>query len=639
MPNLKFLLTTFLLFIFFTSFSQTEDIYKASTIPEQLKIKANAVVRLSDLDISIDARDELVITEKRIVTVLNEKGNSEIQAYAGFDDYTKIKDIEARIYDESGSEIKKVKERDFIDQSAVDGGTLYSDSRILYLSYLPVSYPYTVEFNCTIKTPNTAGLPSWRPISGYFVSVQKATYTLKDNANLGLRYKEKNLDKFNIKATNSENELIYTLENAMSAIPEDYSPSFSKITPQVLVASENFHFYGVDGNAKNWSEFGDWVNNSLLKGRNIVTEETKRHIINLTGEIEDPIEKAKKVFEYVQNNTRYISVQVGIGGVQPISALEVDQLKYGDCKGLTNYTQSLLEVAGVKSYYSVVQAGREIVDLEEDFASLEQGNHIILAIPDKEDLLWVDCTSQIHPFNFIGDFTDNRNVLVVKPEASEIIKTTIYPDSLNYQSTSATVKLKSNGSISSHVERKTYGLQYDSRFSIESQAPKDVIEFYKESWSYVNNLEVSNYSFNNDASKIEFTELVDVHANKFASIIGDKLLFKPNVFNQNSLIPNRYINRKLPVEISRGYLDEDNFVFTLPEDYEVEALPDKIFINNKFGEYMLEIKRGENTLVYIRKLFIKSGAYPSTEYNDYRDFRKQVARGDNSKIVLKQSSN
>ena len=47
-------------------------------------------------------------------------------------------------------------------------------------------------------------------------------------------------------------------------------------------------------------------------------------------------EKAKKVYEFVQNKTRYIGVQIDIGGWSPITADRVDISGYGDCKGLTN---------------------------------------------------------------------------------------------------------------------------------------------------------------------------------------------------------------------------------------------------------------------------------------------------------------
>ena len=633
-PKIAF---SFILFIFsIFAFSQSEEIYSAQFIPQELKTKANAVVRLNDLRVTIESQDELNIVQKRIVTVLNEKGNSAVQAYTGYDKYYKIRKIEARVFNESGEEIKKTKKKDFIDHSAVDGGTLYSDSRVLFMGYTPISYPYTVEFICEIETSNTAAIPNWRPINDYYVSIQKDSYQLSDQANLGLRFKEKNFKNFNIVSSTTPNALNYTIENHPSVEPEDFGPSFTKFSPQVLVAVEHFSYYGVEGSAKNWLEYGNWVNDELLEGRSDVSEATKQEILKLTSNIEDPIEKAKAVFEFVQENTRYISVQVGIGGMQPINALEVDELKYGDCKGLTNYTKALLKVAGVESYYCIVESGKEIIDFEDDFASMEQGNHIILAIPNKDkDMVWLDCTSQLHPFNFIGDFTDNRNVLVVKPNASEIVKTKIYNDSLNYQSTYADVKFNKEGSLSANITRKTRGLQYDNRFYIERQKKEDIIEYYKEFWGYVNNLEVLNFDFKNDKENVEFTEDIKVEAYNYSTTTGDRMLIRPNIFNQNSFIPNRYRNRKMPLEISRGYLDEDNFTISIPDGYEVEALPDNVLIENKFGKYKFEISNKDNVISYKRTLFIKKGKYPSSSYSNYRNFRKMVSKGDNSKIVLK----
>ncbi|WP_422105913.1 DUF3857 domain-containing protein [Winogradskyella sp.] len=635
MTKIKTAVFSVLLFIPFLSLSQTEDLYKSESIPTELKNKVNAVVRLNQLDVTIDAQDDLSMVHKRIVTVLNEKGNAVVGAISGYDKYNKIRRIEAKIFNAEGKEIKKFKKKDFIDRSAVDGGTLYSDSRVMFMGYMPVDYPYTVEFSCEIESSNTAAIPTWRPINNYYVGVEKDRYTLTDNANLGLRFKEKNLRDYNITKNNSPTSLQLTLEMASPIVPEQLSPSYHKLFPQVLVAVENFSFYGVEGQAKNWLEFGNWMNNALLEGRNQVTEATKSEILKLTENYQDPLAKAKAVFEYVQENTRYISVQVGIGGVQPISALEVDELKYGDCKGLTNYTQALLEIAGVESYYSIVEAGNEIVDLEDDFASLEQGNHIILAIPTEQDMVWLDCTSQLHPFDFIGDFTDSRNVLVIKPDASEIIKTKVYPDSLNYQYTHAQIKLDPTGNLQSTINRKTKGLQYDNRFYLERQSNDDIIEYYKEYWDYVNNLEVLKYDFNNNKIDVVFNETIEVFAGNYGTLTGDRLLFKPNIFNQNTYVPKRYRNRKMPIEIARGYLDEDSFEIELPEGYEVEALPNDVLVETKFGKYQLKLKNNGDSISCTRKLFIKKGEYPSTDYKSYRDFRKQVSKGDNSKIVLK----
>ncbi|KJD32551.1 hypothetical protein PK35_10115 [Tamlana nanhaiensis] len=620
------------------SFSQ-ENLYTSFTLPDHLTKNANAVLRYEKFNIAINAVDDVTITEKRIITVLNESGDRLIQAGSWYDKYRKIKKIEAVIYNNYGSEIKKFKKKDFIDHSAVDGFSIYTDSRVLFMGYKPTSYPYTVEFDLEVETSNTAGLSSWSPISDYYLGIQKCEYSLIDNANLGLRFKEKNLDGFKIETQTNANSLNYTITDTKALKPEDLSPSFENFTPQVLVAVEDFQFYGIRGKAKNWLEYGDWVNNALLKGRDEVTLETKQHILEITRGITDPIEKAQKVFKFVQSNTRYISVQVGIGGMQPITALEVDQLKYGDCKGLTNYTKALLNIAGVTSYYSIVEAGRDIVDFETDFASLAQGNHIILAIPkENDDLIWVDCTSQVHPFNFIGDFTDNRNVLMVKPNASEVVKTTIYPDSINAQFTEADIKILNDGSMSSVLKRTTHGTQYDNRFQLERQSDKDVKEFYKERWDYVNGLEILQYKFNNNKTKVEFEEDLNLASRNYAKLTGDRLFMTLNAFNKNTFVPKRYQNRKLPLEIQRGYVDEDNFVFEIPEGYKIEALPKNLTINNKYGVYEVSVKFENEKIYYHRKLLIKSGKYPKTDYDKYRDFRKQVAKSDNSKIVLKKSS-
>ena len=471
--NIKTIVNIFIVFTVLQAYAQ-EQLYTSLSIPDKLIKNANAVVRLNDLNISVQSQKKVLIQEKRIITVLNEKGNKYVQAGSGYHDYLKIKKIEATVFDENGKEIKKIKKKDFIDHSAVDGGTLYSDSRVLFMGYTPVKYPYTVSFYCEVETANTASVPTWRPINDYFLSVEKDNYVLNDLANLGLRFKEKNLNGFDIEKSSSSTSLNYSIKNVEAIKPEDLSPSFNVFAPQVMVALEKFHYDGVDGQAKNWAEFGKWINNSLLEGRNRISDQTKQQVLDLVQGIEDPIEKAKKIYNYVQNNTRYISVQVGIGGIQPIDAIEVDELKYGDCKGLTNYTQALLNVVGVQSYYTVVEAGREIVDFDKDFATLEQGNHIILGIPNQNRMLWLDCTSQIHPFGLIGDFTDDRSVLIIKKEGGEIVKTTKYTDEDNYQLTTAKINLNNDASIDSKIIIKTGGIQYDNRCLLyTSPSPRD----------------------------------------------------------------------------------------------------------------------------------------------------------------------
>ncbi len=628
-------LPVFLCFLFFSILSLAQ--YQALALDETLTKNANAVLRLDQMEIEIHSKKEMVVKNKQVITVLNRLGNRHARTALGYDSSKKIKAIEIIIYDKLGNQIEKIKKKDFTDVSAVDGFSLYLDYRQLYYDYTPISYPYTLEFNYEYITPDTGSIPSWYFLGGFMKSVEKSRYSIY-YANSALKpiIHEKNLESIRFEKKETGSSIVYTAENIGAIKQERLSPTFGKIAPRLMTKINNFHYKGYDGTIESWSAMGTWIDEKLLAGRDELNEATILEVKDLTSGIEDDLEKAKKIYKYVQDNTRYISVQIGIGGLQPISAIEVDRVKYGDCKGLSNYTKALLKAVGVDSYYAVVQAGADKVDFEEDFADLAQGNHVILTIPHKGTYYWIDCTSQVLPFGYIGSFTDDRKVLIVKPEGGELVRTTSYVDDDNYQHIGASYVIDSEGGIAGNATIKTKGVRYYQHFRLNQDPKEDVIKHYKNQWNNINNLKVSEYSLNDDKAEVTFSETVSLNATNYASLSGNRILFTVNAFNNNDFVPDRYRNRKLPFEIQRGFLDTDEFTIELPKEYSIEAMPKERQIETEFGSYEVAYTYvpENNTVKYSRSLLVKKGYYPKEKYSDYRDFRKETARLDDAQIVL-----
>ena len=128
---------TILLFFFTSVLCAQKSEYAIQFISDSLKINANAVVRFEQIDINIASQQSMTIKTKRVVTILNEYGLSAIQATESYNKSTTIRNIEGIVYDAFGNETKKIKRKDFRDQSAIDGGTLITDDRYLYLDYTP----------------------------------------------------------------------------------------------------------------------------------------------------------------------------------------------------------------------------------------------------------------------------------------------------------------------------------------------------------------------------------------------------------------------------------------------------------------------------------------------------------------------
>ena len=397
---------------------------------------------------------------------------------------------------------------------------------------------------------------------------------------------------------------------------------------------ESFNLEGIDGTAKNWKEYGQWFSENILKGTDDLGIETKEKIKLLVGKETDPIEKAKIVYKYIQEKTRYISVQVGIGGFKPMLAKDVDRLGYGDCKALSNYTRALLNAVNVPSYYTELYGDRDKIDIESDFFSV-QGNHVILCVPNKDKYVFLECTSQTDPFGYQANFTDDRNVVVIKPEGGEIIRTKIYENKDNSQISKGSFSVSAAGDFSGEISIVSEGSQYNQKFHNEKLAQTEREAFYKNYWAAISNLKIDKASFLSDKEKVSFTENIAISAVNYANVSGNKIMFVVNGYNQMNGNVRRIRNRKNPFEIERGYIDTDEIAIVLPAGFSIEFLPNNFELKSKFGEYKTEIiKNDNNNLVYKRSMFLKKGLYSSKEYDEYRLFIEQISRNDNAKIIL-----
>ncbi|MDX1601768.1 MAG: DUF3857 and transglutaminase domain-containing protein [Salinimicrobium sediminis] len=609
------------------------------SINDSLTRHANAVVREEIVEIEIAAIDKLYIHTKRIVTVLNEHGNRYAFVGDSYDKSSKINNQKAVVYDAMGNEIKVVKKRDFEDRSLVASGTLYNDNRLSYFDYTPRAYPFTIVYESIIEKENTIFLNDWEPVGEHNLSVERSSYSIKNRAGINLRTRENNFEGANISKEGTELEPVYILKDFPAVDYEKLSPSLEKITPRVQVALDRFSLVGVEGSAATWEELGKWQYENLLKDRNELPETTVEKVKKLTAGAKSDVEKAKLIYEYVQENSRYISVQLGIGGWSPAPASEVDQLKYGDCKGLTNYTKALLDSQNIPSYYAVVIAGEEQEDLEPSFASM-QGNHVILNLPQagEDEDVWLECTSQTLPFNYLGDFTDNRNVLLVKPEGGEIVRTKSYSTSENLRESSSRIALNEDGSFSAAIERRSYGVPYGNIYGISTALAKDQELYYKKLLKHLRSLNISKVAFNNDREKQVFTETLNLSGEGYGSKTGKRMLLPLNFFRASTYDLPRLEERRQALEISRGLSFKDHVELRLPEAFELEALPDNFKLQNEFGSFSFTVveteKEGEQVLVAERFYSINEGTWPAEKYDDFRDFINTINSFSNLKAVI-----
>jgi hypothetical protein len=338
----------------------------------------------------------------------------------------------------------------------------------------------------------------------------------------------------------------------------------------------------------------------------------------------------------MQNRTRYVSIQRGIGGFQPFDAKSVDQLGYGDCKALSNYMVALLKEAGIKAYYTQVYAGeKNRRPVPKDFI-VDYFNHIIVAIPNKVDTIWLECTSQTAPFGYLGNFTCDRYALMITDNGGELVKTTDYTASQNTQGRIADVHLDISGDAKAKVRTTYSGLKYDDQ-GLDAYLNSSIDDQKKwiQKSTAIPSFDITSFSMINKKDRVpSATVNMDLNLKRWASVSGKRIFMMPNLMNRSTFLPEKIESRKTALKLQMGYIDLDTIRYHLPEGIYPEFLPEPAKIRSRFGEYEATFTLDDGSLVYIRKLKMNKGEFPPESYKEFSEFYKSINKADNTKIVF-----
>ena len=607
--------------------------YRVSSIPDSLLQDADAVKRFEELLVIVKGFDKVVIKHTCVYTILNENGEKFANYNNYYSKFRSLNDISGKMFDANGKLIKSIRKKDIADVSASDEETMITDTRYKRFAFYNKVYPYTVEFEDEADESETFFLPTWYPVSDLRLALQKSVFEVETPADFNLRYRQNNLaDKPAIK--NNVNTIAYEweLHDQKALLPEPIRPTWAEIAPVVYIAPTNFQLGAYKGNMGSWNEFGRFVLH-LCDGRDQLPETTKQEVHHLTDGLSSKEEKVKAIYHFMQQNTHYIGIQLGIGGWQPFEAKYVAENKYGDCKALSNYMVSLLKEAGVKAYRVLIRAGEGERGLLEDFPATNF-NHMIACVPNGKDTLWLECTDQTISPGYIGSSTGNRQALLISEDGGHVVRTPVYSTADNLQLRKAVVKIDDNGNMIADVTTHFTGTQQDLQHELMYSANKEEREKYLNSALNLPTYVVEKNDYRETRDRIPaIDERLQISAAGYATVSGKRLFITPNLFNRSpKLFEDR--PRKFDIEFTESFKDADTVVIQVPSGYKAESVPKDVHIENRFGKYSINYEIAGNTIKLLRVKERQAATYPASAFTELVAYYDAVYKADHARIVL-----
>ncbi|MEN8158370.1 MAG: DUF3857 domain-containing protein [Bacteroidota bacterium] len=608
--------------------------YPCSAIPAGLKSGAKAVVRNHDQQLIMKPGG---VIEHRVVyaiTILEENAERLATFYGPYDKYMKLRSVTGRIYNAAGEQEEVLRAEDIVDVSMIASYSLYQDNRVKILDPDHNQYPYTIEYTYTYVFRSFLEIPDWSIYPGYNVAVEKADFQVTTTGKDVFRYQVVNSDIEPVISSSNGGEVYrWQVENMPALIDESVSRSFRDLAPVLLIGPNSFNYGGTEGSMRSWKEFGAWIY-QLGEDKRSLTDEEKAVVLGMVKGLDDDHEKTRVLYKYMQDRVRYVNISLGIGGFEPIAAERVSEVGYGDCKALSNYMRSLLDVAGIESLYTIVLAGRSHRRFIPGFPS-QQFNHAILAVPFEKDTMWLECTSQRLPAGYLGSFTDDRPVLFATKEGGELSRTPKYEPAENSEIVKATCRLDSNLNAAITYSKQYYGVDFGRQLSSINNNDLEEQKRTIQNRMKLSGFEVKNFQFEVETDrKPVVTETSTISVRQIISDNGEFLPLALNILTDDLNMPSRSRNRKYPVYLKRGFQQQDSVTFLLPEKLQIHHLPEPVSLETEFGTYESTATAVEDGIVYCRRLLIYDGEYEATRFREFYGFLRKVNSADNRKALL-----
>ena len=618
-----------LLLLFVLPIGMIAQQYPARLIPDSLLENAHTVIReyRASFEARRDRPTEWKVTE--VYTVLNAEGDN--VAYVPYQEsLSNVTKLEGTLYDKNGQQIKRAKKNDAYDGSMDDGFSLFSDSRFKGLRMSHHEYPYTVRYDYTVRDRDRRFIPSWRILPSYGYALQQGVYEVYVDAENPIYYQTRNLDLEPQRTDIKDDGTLYTwrAKNLTARTREPYTDE-ATVFPRVVVSPESFPIEDFRGSMKDWKSFGATIEQLNAEADNLDPATTRR-MAELTAGIEDVRERVRLVYEYLQQNVRYVSVQIGIGGWKTFDAAYVDENKFGDCKALSYYTRSLLRGAGVEAHPVLIHSGDAPPDLREDFVDATAFNHMILYVPATEQFL--ECTSKQFPPGYVGSGNDDREVLVVTPEGGKIMRTPTIGDDLEEQT--ATVEMTPEGGAVVRGALRHTGESHERYRYYADKIDDDFRTGFLDEFALPGSAEFTDLSIEVSAENGESTIEYALDVKNYGSQTGGRYFVPLNTLSRLDFVPPRNPDRTQPVVRAHNYRRSLTSTLQLPKGYHVESLPEAKEIESVFGTYRASVREVDGALVYERELVMRPSTRPASEYSDLRSFFRKVSKADKAKVVL-----
>lgn len=513
-----------------------------------------------------------------------------------------------------------------------------SDNKYKFFVLPKVEDNSIIEFSYKTKIKQPRFLSSFRFQNPIKTESSKLQIRCQSSTEIGFKLFGNHQDKIIFTKTTEGNLDIYTWE--AKDIPEfegeEDMPSSLYFMPHLIYYIKSYEIAGKKEELLGTPEkLYQWYY-SITKDIN-KTDQTA--LKNKTEELikgqKSDFEKAKAIYQWVQQNIHYVAFENGMGGFIPREASDVYQKLYGDCKDMANLLNQMLQYAQLDSNLTWIGTRSKPYKYA-DVPTPQVDNHMITNVVIDGKSYFLDATDKFCPFPLPSAFIQDKEAMIGKSEKD--FKIEVVPEvESNRNKTTILMKLNlENNHIVGNATATISGLNKSYLLNNLSANNQKETEIWKNVITK-NNLkiqlesqELQKNDYQEQPSKANFKLKLEDGIKD----VNGKLLLKPILLLplKETLIDIE--KRKFSIENELAHVYEIQYQYEMPSGYKVEFLPENAKTDNELGSFDIQYKVSNNTITVNQKIESKKLLLETKDFVLWNSFIKALTKQYNQSIIL-----
>lgn len=594
--------------------------------------EAGAVILLSDESVEIFEDNTAVFQQRYLVKILNERGRENFaEIEIGYDSTDESVEIEyARTIRDDGK-VVMVGDKHIRDVSRYLNFPLYSNARVKIISMPEVSEGSVIEYKAKIFLRKLVNDDDF--MTNYrlqeFEPVKQARFEVTLPAGRVLNTKLIN-ERYNFTEAKLEpavteeygkQRYAWLFNDIPQIIPEDSMPPVSEIDTAIMLST-----------FRAWDEIYNWWW-KLAEDKIKPDSAIEKAVAELTQGKDSDYEKIKAVYNFCAQKVRYVAVEYGQAGYEPHSAAEVFSNKYGDCKDKAVLLITMLKAAGFKAH-PVLIGTKGTAALNQDFPTLTF-NHAIAVMEFEGSSLFMDTTCETCALGDLPDADQNRDVLVIKDEGYEILRTPFFGPDNNRLVRETSIQINADESIAVESKISSFG-QFDQmqRFWFIYTQPQLIEEGLKQQIQSVSvGAQLIDYKIDNlDDLSTPVVLNYSFNGPEFLISAEDIKMLPPLAELDTSIAAKG--RRVYPIDLVVPETIEKKVTIDLPSHLKLKYLPQGLRKDSEWFDFIVEYEFQEGRIVFYQKQTVKKTEIAQPEYPAFKSFLEELGRAVNKRVVL-----